>query len=163
MTEWLNQTELIPLFYIQQYTLICNICFSLSDLLYSMWWTQGPSISLQMVQFHLFLDRVIFCCIAYMLHLFYPFLCQWIFSTVLFMTFSWKCYTLTSAVFCWSWHSASGSYTRLWPPGKGSWGPSQRLLPWAVMSTYCTGDPELRVVAITRSWRGHQLPRNWHS
>ena len=104
----------------------------------------------------------IFHCVPYAPHLFYPFLCWWIFSTVLFTTFSWKLYTLTSAVFCWSWHSASGSHVRVWPPGKGSWGPSQRLLPWAVMSTYCTGDPELQVVAMTRSWRGHQLPGNWH-
>ena len=37
------------------YVLIYNICFSLSDLLQSVWQSPGPSMSLQMTQFHSFL------------------------------------------------------------------------------------------------------------
>ena len=35
--------------------LICGICLSLSDLLHSVWESLGPSMSLQMAQFHSFL------------------------------------------------------------------------------------------------------------
>ena len=37
------------------YTLIYDICFSFSDLLHSGWRSLGPSMSLQMTQFHSFL------------------------------------------------------------------------------------------------------------
>ena len=37
------------------YALIYDICFSLSDLLHSVWQPLGPSASLQMTQFHSFL------------------------------------------------------------------------------------------------------------
>ena len=37
------------------YMLIYDICFSLSDLLHSVWQSLGPSTSLQMTQFHSFL------------------------------------------------------------------------------------------------------------
>ena len=37
------------------YVLICDICFSLSDLLHSVWQSLGPSTSLQMTQFCSFL------------------------------------------------------------------------------------------------------------
>ena len=37
------------------YALIYNICFSLSDLLHSVWQSLDPSTSLQMTQFHSFL------------------------------------------------------------------------------------------------------------
>ena len=37
------------------YVLIYSTCFSLSDLLHSVWHTLGPSVSLQMTQFHSFL------------------------------------------------------------------------------------------------------------
>ena len=37
------------------YALIYDICFSLSDLLHSVWQSLGPSTSLQMTQFHSFL------------------------------------------------------------------------------------------------------------
>ena len=54
--------------------LIYNICFSLSDLLHSVWLTLGPSTSLQMTQFRSFYGWVIFHCI-YVPHLLYPFIC----------------------------------------------------------------------------------------
>ena len=49
--------------------------FSLSDLLYSVWQSQGPSMLLEMALFHSFYGWVIFYCI-YMPHL-YPFICRW--------------------------------------------------------------------------------------
>ena len=54
---------------------MCNIwfCFSLSDLLHSVWCSLGPSTSLQMAQFNRW---VIFHC-TYVPYLLYPFLYQW--------------------------------------------------------------------------------------
>ena len=60
------------------YVLAYGICFSLSDLLHSVWQTLGPSTSLQITQFCFFYGWVIFHCI-YVSHLLYPFICQWIF------------------------------------------------------------------------------------
>ena len=42
------------LFRFHIYVLAYNICFSLSDLLHSVWQTLGPSTSLQITQFHFF-------------------------------------------------------------------------------------------------------------
>ena len=60
------------------YVLAYSICFSLSDLLHSVWQTLGPSTSLQITQFHFisFYHWVIFHCI-YVPHLLYPFICRW--------------------------------------------------------------------------------------
>ena len=58
------------------YVLAYGICFSLSDLLHSVWWTLGPSTSLQITQFCFFYGWVTFHCI-YVPHLLYPFICQW--------------------------------------------------------------------------------------
>ena len=58
------------------YVLAHGICFSLSDLLHSVWQSLGPSTSLQITQFHFFYGWVIFHCI-YVPHLFYPFICRW--------------------------------------------------------------------------------------
>ena len=57
------------------YALIYDICFSLSDLLHSVWQTLGSSMFLQMVQFHFFLwlSNIPLC--IYVPPLFYPFLC----------------------------------------------------------------------------------------
>ena len=60
------------------YVLAYGICFSLSDLLHSVWQTLGPSTSLQITQFHSFYGWVIFHCI-YVLYLLYPFICRWTF------------------------------------------------------------------------------------
>ena len=40
--------------YIYIYTLIYNVCFSLSDFLHSVWQTLGPATTQQMTQFHSF-------------------------------------------------------------------------------------------------------------
>ena len=53
-----------------------SICFSLSDLLHSVWQNLSPSTSLQQTQFSFFYDWVIFHCIYVPQHL-YPFICQW--------------------------------------------------------------------------------------
>ena len=58
------------------YVLAYSICFSLSDLLHSVWQTLGPSTSLQITQFRFFYGWVIFHCI-YVPHLLYPFICRW--------------------------------------------------------------------------------------
>ena len=58
------------------YAIINTICFFLSDLLHSVWWTLGPSTSLQMTHFHPFYDWVIFCC-AYVPHFLYPLISWW--------------------------------------------------------------------------------------
>ena len=57
------------------YALIYDICFSLFDLLHSIWQSLGPSTSLQMTQF-LSLLWLIFHCI-YVPHLLYPFVYRW--------------------------------------------------------------------------------------
>ena len=54
--------------------LIYFICFSLFDLLHSVWQTLDPSMSLQMTQFGSFYGQVIFHSM-YAAHLLYPFLC----------------------------------------------------------------------------------------
>ena len=56
------------------YALIYDICFSLSNLLHSVWQSLGPSTSLQMTQFFPLCGWVIFHCI-YVSHLLYPFVC----------------------------------------------------------------------------------------
>ena len=63
------------LFRFHIYVLTYSICFSLSDLLHSVWQTLGPSISLQITQFHLFLwlSNIPFY-IEDVQHLFYPFI-----------------------------------------------------------------------------------------
>ena len=61
-----------------------DICFSLSDLLHSVWHSLGPSTSLQMTQFRSFLCWVIFHCI-YVPHLLYPFICQWAFRLLIYL------------------------------------------------------------------------------
>ena len=60
------------------YVLAYSICFSLSDLLHSVWQTLGLSSSLQITQFLSFYGWVIFHCI-YVPHLLYPFICWWTF------------------------------------------------------------------------------------
>ena len=57
------------------YVLAYGICFSLSDLLHSVWQTPGPSTSLQITQFRFFLWLIVHC--IYVPHLFYPFICRW--------------------------------------------------------------------------------------
>ena len=59
------------------YALIYDICFSLSDLLHSVWQSLGPSTSLQMTQFRSFLWLIFHC--IYVPHLLYPFVCRWTF------------------------------------------------------------------------------------
>ena len=49
--------KLVHLYYFSRfhiYALICNICFSLSDLLHSVWQSLDPSTPLQMTKFHSF-------------------------------------------------------------------------------------------------------------
>ena len=60
------------------YMLIYDICFSLSDLLHSVWQSLGRSTSLQWPNFIPFYDWVIFHCI-YVPLLLYPFICRWAF------------------------------------------------------------------------------------
>ena len=60
------------------YVLAYCICFSLSDLLHSVWQTISPPTSLEITQF-LFYGWVIFHCI-YVPHLLYPFICWWTFK-----------------------------------------------------------------------------------
>ena len=57
------------------YALIYNICFSLCDLLHSVWQSLGPSASLQMTRFLSVLGLTFHC--IYVPHLLYPFVCQW--------------------------------------------------------------------------------------
>ena len=59
------------------YAFIYNICFSLSDLLHSVWQSLGPSMSLQMIQFCSFLWWIFH--FIYVPHLLYPFICWWAF------------------------------------------------------------------------------------
>ena len=65
------------------YTLIYSFYFFLSDLLHSVWQSPGPSVSLQMTQFHSFMAEnysIAYIYIyIYIPHLFYPFLCGWTF------------------------------------------------------------------------------------
>ena len=58
------------------HALMCNICFSLSDLLRSIWQSLSLSTSLQVTQFHSFLWLRNIPCI-YAPHLPYPFICRW--------------------------------------------------------------------------------------
>ena len=58
------------------YMLIYDTCFSLSDLLHSVWQSLGPATSLQITQFRSFYGWVIFQCI-YVPHFLYPFICWW--------------------------------------------------------------------------------------
>ena len=54
------------------YTLIYDICFSLSDLFHPVWQSLGPSTSLQMTQFHsiLWLSNIPLCiCNIFFIHL----------------------------------------------------------------------------------------------
>ena len=60
------------------YALIYDICFSLSNLLHSVWHSLSPSMSLQMTNFITFYGWLIFHCI-YVPHLLYPFVCRWTF------------------------------------------------------------------------------------
>ena len=60
------------------YALIYDLCFSLSDILHSVWQSLGPSMSLQMTQFHSFLWLSNTHCI-YVAHLLYPLVCRWAF------------------------------------------------------------------------------------
>ena len=53
------------------HALIYNICFSLSDLLHSVWQSLDPSTSQQMTQFRSFLWLIFHC--IYVPHLLYPF------------------------------------------------------------------------------------------
>ena len=62
-------------FRVHIYVLAYGICFSLSDLLYSVWQTLGPSTSLQIAQFCFFLWLIFHC--IYVPHLLYPFICRW--------------------------------------------------------------------------------------
>ena len=59
------------------YALIYDICFSLSDLLHSVWQSLDPSTSQQMTQFRSFLWLIFHC--IYVPHLLYPFVCRWAF------------------------------------------------------------------------------------
>ena len=63
------------LFRFHIYVLAYGICFSLSDLLHSVWQTLGPSTSLQITQFPFFLWLIFHC--IYVPHLLYPFICWW--------------------------------------------------------------------------------------
>ena len=65
----------VPVFRFHICALIYDICFSLSDLLHSVWQSLGPSMSLKMAQFHSFLWLMFHC--MYVPHLLYPFLCWW--------------------------------------------------------------------------------------
>ena len=60
------------------YALIYDTCFSLSDLLHSVWQSLDPSTSLQMTQFRSFLWLSNSPCI-YVPPLLYPFICWWAF------------------------------------------------------------------------------------
>ena len=63
------------------YALAYGICFSLSDLLHSVWQNLGPSTSLQITQFHFFswLSNIpLYICATSS----YPFICQWTFRLV---------------------------------------------------------------------------------
>ena len=64
----------IPFFNI--YLLIYDVCFSLSDLVHSVWQFPGPSTSLQMTLFCSCYGWIIFHCI-YTSHLLYSFICWW--------------------------------------------------------------------------------------
>ena len=59
------------------YVLIYDICFSVSDLLHSVWQYLDPSMSLQMTQFCSFLWLILHC--IYVPHLLYPIICWWAF------------------------------------------------------------------------------------
>ena len=59
------------------YALIYDICFSLSDLLHSIWQSLGPLMSLQKTQFCSFLWLIFHC--TFVTRLLYPFVCQWAF------------------------------------------------------------------------------------
>ena len=59
------------------YALIYDICFSLSDLLHSVWQSLGPSMSQQMTQFISFLWLILHC--IYVPYLFCPFIFRWTF------------------------------------------------------------------------------------
>ena len=65
------------------YVLAYGICFSLSDLLHSVWQTLGPFTSLQITQFRFFYGWVIFHSI-YVPHLLYPFICRWTLRLLLY-------------------------------------------------------------------------------
>ena len=59
------------------YALIYDICFSLSDLLHSVWPSLGPSTSLQIIQFRSFVWLSNIPLYIYVPHLLYPFICWW--------------------------------------------------------------------------------------
>ena len=72
------------------YVLAYGICFSLSDLLHSVWQTLGPSNSLQITQFRFFLwlsNIPLYICATFL----YPFICRWALKvatgTLLFFSF----------------------------------------------------------------------------
>ena len=81
--------------------LIYNICFSLSDLLHSVWQFLGPSMSLQRTQFMPFYVWVIFHNI-YVPHLLYPFLC-------------WRTFRLLPCPgYCKQWHNEYWVHVSFW-------------------------------------------------
>ena len=60
------------------YALIHNICFTLCDLLHSVWQTLGPTPSLQMTQFYSFLclsNIPLYTCITY-IQMYHIFICS---------------------------------------------------------------------------------------
>ena len=73
----------VPFFFLFRfhiYALAYGICFSLSDLLPSVWQTLGPSTSLQITQLCFFLWLIFHC--LYVPHLLYPFVCRWTLRSV---------------------------------------------------------------------------------
>ena len=74
---WLKQISM------HAYALIYDVCFSLSDLLHSVWLTLGPSKSLQMAQFVPFCGWVIFRCM-YVPHLLYAFIYWWTYGHLIY-------------------------------------------------------------------------------
>ena len=78
----LQRGSSVPFFFFRFhiYALAYGICFSLSDLLHSVWQTLGPSTSLQITQFRFFLWLIFHC--IYVPRLLYPFICRWTFRLV---------------------------------------------------------------------------------
>ena len=62
------------------YALTYNTCFSLSDLLHSVWQSLGPFTSLQKTQFRSFLWLIFHY--IYVPYLLYPFVCRWAFRLI---------------------------------------------------------------------------------
>ena len=81
------------------YALIYNICFSLSDLLHSVWQTLGPFTSLQMTYFVPLYGWVIFHCI-YVLRLLYPFICGWTLRLLSWCGCCKQCFIVVAQLLC---------------------------------------------------------------